>query len=134
MAVFQYNGRNIAYRTQWAPFPFDLVLLQGSDFTVDYWGPIIGELEKDKPQGGRLVTCEWFDSKLPPERLAEDFVRLLQTLGLSSLHILAVDDAVDVASRAQQLQPHLIQRTLFFPDGGPKGDGLRRAVRDLCQF
>ncbi len=134
MALFQFNNRSIPYHMHLAPFHFDLVLLQSSKATEEMWKPILEDLADRPYAGGRVLTCEWYDSALSNDRLAQDFVKLLQTLALVSVRVAAVDDAVSMVGAAQAIQPRLIERTLFFPEGGPAGEDLKRAVRDLCQF
>lgn len=134
MALFQFNNRSIPYHMHLAPFHFDLVLLQSSKATEALWKPILDDFSTRPYAGGRVLTCEWFDPALSNERLAQDFVKLLQTLALVSVRVAAVDDAVAMVGAAQAVQPRLFERTLFFPEGGPVGDDLKRAVRDLCQF
>ncbi len=134
MALFQFNGRIIPYKIQLAPFAFDLVLLQGSKFTGDFWRPVLQDMEKRTNSGGRLLTCDWADQALDDKRVTEDFVKLLQTLSLTSVRVVAFDDAVELVAEAQLLVPGLFDKTLFFPEGGPKGDELTRAVRELCHL
>jgi len=134
VAVFQFNNRTIPYRIVLGPFHFDLVLLQGSKFRSDFWEPVLSDL-KDRPYGGgRILTCEWAEEKAGDKQLAADFVKLMQTLALVSVRAVAFDDAVEMVAEAQNLQPRLFERTLFFPEGGPKGEALNRAVLDLCQI
>ncbi len=133
MALFQYNQRIIPYQIHLAPFGFDLVLLQGSKFTGDFWRPVIQDMADLPTAGGRLLTCDWADGKFADERLTQDFVKLMQTLALTSVHVVAFDDAVELVAGAQKLSPGIFEKTLFYPEGGPKGDELKRAVRDLCQ-
>jgi hypothetical protein len=80
------------------------------------------------------MVCEWSDSKLDDKQVAQDFVKLMQTLALVSVRVVAFDDAVEMVAEAQLMQPRLFERSLFFPEGGPKGDELKRAVFDLCQI
>lgn len=134
MAVFQFNNRTIPYRIALGPFHFDLVLLQGAKFDSTFWNPTL-ETFKDRPYaGGRILVCDWFDPKVEDKQLAADFVKLMQTLALVSVRVVAFDEAVEMVAYSQNMQPRLFERTLFFPEGGPKGDALNRAVMDLCQI
>lgn len=133
MALFQYNERAIPYRIHLAPFGFDLVLLQGSKFTGEFWRPVIQDMADLPTAGGRLLTCDWADDKFDDQRLTGDFVKLMQTLALTAVRVVAFDDAVELVAEVQRLHPGMFEKTLFFPEGGPKGDELKRAVRELCQ-
>lgn len=110
------------------PFHFDLVLLQGSKLPLDTWQPVLQEFTRSPYGGGRILTCEW------PELTGEELVRFMQTLALVSVRVVAFEDAVEAVHDAQKVSPRLFERTLFFPEGGPKGDALTRAVQDLCRF
>lgn len=134
MALFQFNGRSIPYKIHLAPFGFDLVLLQGSKYTGDFWRPVIQDMETLPTAGGRLLTCDWADAQLDEERITTDFIKLMQTLALTSVRVVAFDDAVELVADVQKQLPGLFDKTLFFPEGGPKGDDLKRAVRELCQL
>ncbi|MGE4131170.1 MAG: hypothetical protein AB7F86_05995 [Bdellovibrionales bacterium] len=134
MAVFQHHDHSIAYSLHHAPFNFDLVLLQGSQFTSDFWKPVLSDLTGQTAAAGRLLICDWYDAKVEDENLAENFIRLVGTIGLNSVRVVAFDDAVEMVAEAQRQHPGLFDKTLFFPQGGPKGDDLTRAVRDLCQI
>lgn len=129
MAVFFHNNRTIPYDMALAPFAADLFLLQGSRFTADYWKPVLEDLASDGAAGGgRILTLEW-----PSEGFqAEDVVRLLQTLGMHNIHLVACDDAVQLIAEVQRLQPALFVKTLFYPTAAPKGDELVQAVRTIC--
>jgi hypothetical protein len=134
MALFQHNSRSIPYHIDFGPFAFDLVLLQSSKFSEDFWRPIKEMLNESEPAGGRVLVCDWFDSSGPRSRWADDLGKLISTLGLASVRIVAMDDAVDVAAEAERLYPGVFDRTLFFPAGGPKGEDLKRAVREFCEL
>ncbi len=134
VALFQFNNRTIPYKITLAPFGFDLVLLQGSQHTADFWLPVLKDFEKEPTAGGRLLTCDWANPDVEETRLAGDFLRLMQTLGMSAARVVAFDDAVEMVATAQRLAPGLFERTLFFPQGGPQGDELNRAVRQLCEL
>ena len=134
MAVFQYNNRSIPYEIQFAPVHFDIMLLQGSEHTPTLWRDVRDSMKELTPQGGRIVTCEWADPKVSDDQLAKDFVRLVQTLGLASVRVVAFDDAVEMVAEAQRLHPGIFEKTLFFPQGGPKGEDLVRMVRELCDL
>lgn len=134
MALFQHNNRTIPYRIALAPFHFDVVLLQGSAFEPRLWDPVLESL-KDKPYaGGRILTCEWFQAGIGNHQLAEDFVKLMQTLALVSVRVVADGDAVAMVNEAQKILPRLFEKTLFFPAGAPKGETLKRAIFDLCEI
>lgn len=128
MAVYQANSKSIPYRMDLGPFHFDLVLLQGSQKPLDLWLPLLDDLAKSPYGGGRILTFEW------PGLTGEELVKFMQTLALVSVRVVALDDAVEVVNDAQKLSPRLFERTLFFPEGGPKGEALIRAARDLCRF
>lgn len=134
MAIFQHNNRTIPYRIALGPFHFDVVLLQGSRRRPDFWDPVLETLKERPYGGGRILTCEWSDANLEDKQVAQDFVNLMQTLALVSARVVAFDDAVEMVSDAQLIQPRLFERTLFFPEGGPKGEELNRAVFDLCHL
>ncbi|MBX3022977.1 MAG: hypothetical protein KF799_14980 [Bdellovibrionales bacterium] len=131
MAVFQYNNRSISYHLELAPFAADLILLQGSRFDASYWRPVLDELVGGAPAGGRIMTCEWSnegENRIQPE----DFVRLVQTLGLQKVHLVACEDAVELIAGVQRLEPAIFEKTLFYPTQVPKGEDLKRAVRVFC--
>lgn len=134
MALFQFNERIIPYQIHLAPFGFDLVMLQGSKFTGEFWRPVIQDMQKLPTAGGRLLTCDWADEKFDDQRLTADFVKLMQTIGMTAARVVAFDDAVELVAEAQQLSPGLFEKTLLFSEGGPRGDELKRAVRELCQL
>ena len=134
MAVFQHNNRSIPYRIELAPFNYDLVLLQSSRSSADFFKPLIASFTDVAYGGGRVLTCEWADGKREDTEVAKDFVNLMRTLALVSVRVVAFGDAVEMVSAAQKLQPSLFEKTLFFPEGGPKDEALTRAVFDLCQL
>ena len=133
MAVFFHNNRSTTYQMDLGPFAADLVLLQGSSFTPEYWKPVMTELGAMPPAGGRIVTCDWAgESGRPTDEQAEDLVRLIQTLGLHTIHIVATDDAAEVVGEAAKKHLNLFNKTLLIPVNVPKGEELARAVRDFC--
>src|ERR1044072_9952990 len=135
MAVFFHNNRSTTYQMDLGPFAADLVLLQGSSFTPDYWKPVMAELGAMPPAGGRILTCDWSgESGRPAEEQAEDFVRLVETLGLHSIHIVATDDAAEVVGEAAKRHPDLFNKTLLIPVNVPKGEELARAGRAVCSL
>lgn len=134
MALFQHNSRSIPYQIEFGPFTFDLVLLQSSKFSEDFWRPTKEMLREFEPAGGRILVCDWFDSSGPRSRWADDLGRLISTLGLASVRVVAMEDAVDVAAETARLYSLAFERTLFFPAGGPKGEDLKRAVREFCEL
>lgn len=127
MALFLHNDRAIHYQTSPAPFPADLVLLQGADFSPDYWRSVVGELQSQPPAGGRVLICEWQGAAGLPE--PTDLIGLMQALGLQRLHVVAMDDAAGLVADVQRMMPGLIEKTLLYPSGGPRGEDLTRAVR-----
>jgi hypothetical protein len=133
MAVFQHNNRLIPYRIVLAPFHFDVVLLQSSRQRPDFWDDVLESLEGKEYGGGRILVCEWAEAKLDDKQVASDFVKLMQTLALVSTRVVALDDAVEMVADAQTQQSRLFEKTLLFPEGGPKGEELKRAVLELCQ-
>ena len=48
------------------------------------------------------------------------------------MHVVAFDDAVELISGVQRLDHSLIKKTRYYPQGGPKGDALVRAVFDFA--
>lgn len=133
MAIFLYNNRSIAYQMELAPFAPDLVLLQGSRFGPEYWRPVLEDLSLAEPAGGRILTCDW-SAEAFKEAQGEDLIRLIQTLGLQSVHLVACDDAVDLVASVQKINPALFEKTLLFPVNPPRGEELKRAVRAFCPF
>lgn len=132
MALFQHGNRSIFYRIDFAPFDFDLVLLQGSRFTPDFWRPILDSFSERPNGSGRIMVCEWFDSQSEASHLTHDFTKLLLTLGLDSCHVIAFDESVAMVNEAQRLHPGLFTKTLLFPVNGPKGAELERKVSEFC--
>lgn len=135
MALFQFNNQAMPYGVEFAPFSYDLVLLQSSRFSTEFWTPVIEDLTHVMGQqhaGGRILTCDWKIPGFDDNQQAEFFSRLLQTLGMHGAQVVAFDDAVKMASSVERLHPGIFTKTLFFPQGGPKAEPLEKAVREFC--
>ncbi|MGE0526184.1 MAG: hypothetical protein AB7G93_03100 [Bdellovibrionales bacterium] len=132
MAVFQRNGRVMTYSIEPAPVDFDLVLVQGARFAPEYWATVRAELAGRGRRDGRIVLAEWFDSKRSERELAEDFVHLIKSLGLVSVHVVAVDEGVDLVRDVQRLEPQLIEKSLLFANGGSKREDMARSISEFC--
>ncbi len=133
MALFQFNNQTLPYEINFGPFSYDLVLLQSSRFTTAFWQTVVDDLVKGSvASGGRILTCEWKIAELNEGEQAAYFVQVLQTLGMHGSHVVAFDDAVRMASEVERLHPGIFEKTLFFPQGGPKAEPLEKAVRDFC--
>lgn len=126
MALFQFNNQTLPYETDFAPFSHDLLLLQSSKFSADFWRPVLEDLKAGRPAGGRIVTCE---SPLPD---AETFERFLRTLGLHEIHVVALGDAVELVKNVAKIEPGAFEKTLLFPSGFLKPGELPREVREFC--
>jgi len=131
MAIFFNNNRAISHQMELAPFAADLILLQGSRFSPEYWRPVLEDLGSMPPAGGRILTCDWTDDGFKNIQ-PEDFVKLIHSLGLQQIHLVACDDAVELMSGVQRLQPTIFEKTLFYPNNAPRGEDLKRAVRAFC--
>jgi hypothetical protein len=139
MAMFSHNGRDLSYLIQFTPFSHDLILLQGSRFTMDYWRPTLKALQEqsERPatmEQGRVVLCDWFASGLATERLAEDLASLIQALGLHDLHVVASDDAVDVVRVLERKIPSPVKNTLLYTHSVPRGEALADAIREFVRI
>lgn len=132
MAIFQFGAMSIPYQMEFAPFPFDLLLLQGSRFSVEFWRPLLEDLTAQTAHGGRIITCEWNAGGASLHEQAEILNRLISTLGLVRVHVVAFDDAAKLVGELQKVSAASFAETLMFPQGGPKGDMLVRAVREFC--
>lgn len=132
MAIFQFGTMSIPYQMEFAPFTFDLLLLQGSRFTPDFWRPVLEDLTGMVPHGGRIITVEWDPQGADLHAQAEVLNRLIGTLGLHRVHVVGFDDAAKLVGELQKVSAASFAETLLFPQGGPKGDALVRAVRDFC--
>jgi hypothetical protein len=131
MAVFQYHNHSISYSTEFAPFAQDLILLQSSKFNQDFWRPVREELADFETGPGRVMVCEWGELSTQIGERAQIFARLLATLGLHDPHVVAFGDAVDLVAELQRKESVVFVKTLLFPQGGPKGDELKRVVREF---
>lgn len=134
MALFHHNNRGISYRIERAPFPFDLVLLQSSQLSMEAWNPIVAQLQGQPAAGGRILLCEWYDSQVQAEQLAEDLTRLLQSLALHSVRVVAMEEAVGIVTKAQRQTPNLFEDTLLFSKNPPKGEALEQAISEFCDL
>lgn len=134
MALFQFNNQSLPYQVEFAPFSYDLVLLQSSRFSTEFWSPVIADLTKviGLHAGGRILTCDWKIAGFDEDQQADFFSRLLQTLGMHGAQVVAFDDAVRMASSVEKLHPGIFSKTLFYPQGGPKAEPLEKAVREFC--
>lgn len=134
MALFQFNNQALAYDVEFAPFTYDLVLLQSSRFSTEFWAQVIDDLTKisGPHAGGRILTCDWKVADFNEEQQAEFFAKLLLTLGMHGAQVVAFDDAVKMASAVERLHPGIFSKTLFYPQGGPKAEPLEKAVREFC--
>lgn len=133
MALFQFNNQTLPYEINFAPFAYDLVLLQSSRFTPEFWRSVLDDLVKGSvSSGGRILTCDWKLAEVSEDEQVEHFFRLLQTLGMHGCHAVAFDDAVKLIGSVERLHPGVFEQTLLFPQGGPKAEPLEKAVRDFC--
>jgi len=130
MAVFQFNNLLLPYEIHFAPFAHDLVLLQGSRFNSDYWRPLLQEWTDTA--GGRVLTCDWQPGGMDVGEQAKYFHRLIQTLGLCRLSVVACDDAVALVEELERDFPGVVSRSLLFARNAPRGDELKRAVNEFC--
>lgn len=133
MAIFSRLGRMIPYQIEFAPFTHDLLLLQGSEFGVEYWRPTLEELRREPRGTGRIITCQWFDAQAPEGTRGEDVAALIQTLGLQDLHVVACDDAVEMAIEIAQRAPACFEKTLYYPQRAPRGAELVQAIREFSR-
>ncbi len=134
MAIFSHNSRSIAYQTEFAPFRHDLLLLQSSRFSMEFWRPILESLGDLPRSSGRLVTCEWYDKLRDEAQMAEDLNAWIKTLGLQDLHVVACADAVDTVNEFEKLYPGRIEKTLFYPQMVPPAQDLTRFIREFSQI
>lgn len=131
MAVFLNNHQSLIYHIDKAPFVHDLVLLQDSGSNRQFWLPVLEDFGAQASHAGRVLTCDWpVDVKV--EDLASHFLRLVQTLALHNVHVVAFNDAVAVVDEIQNLQLGTFERTLLFPQGGPRGEEMVSAIRAFC--
>ena len=132
MAVFQFNNYSLPYHFEMAPLDFDLLLLQASKAPLGFWDEAVSLLRDaggEKP--GRILTCSWGDWSEAQGRPRE-FLRLLQTLGMVRVRVVACGDAVELIEEVQKLQPGIFDRTLLFPLGGPQGPDMLASIRVFC--
>jgi hypothetical protein len=125
MAVFQYNNLVLPYQVAFAPFPHDLLLLQDSRFTPDFWKPVLEDLSGEPAAGGRIVTCE------APWPEPEFFDRFISTLGLHNVYTASIGDGTDLVKKLERAEPGRFVKTLFLNQNIKSGD-LAREVRGLC--
>lgn len=134
MSVFFHNNRSIPYRIEFAPFQHDLLLLQSSRFGMEFWKPVLENLNSHPPSSGRVVVCEWYEKGHDETQLAKELVALMKTLGLNSVHVVACDDAVDVVAEVEKLHPGRFENTLLYPQSVPRPDDLSRAIREFSRI
>jgi hypothetical protein len=134
MAVYHHANRTIAYQMEFAPFQHDLLLLQSSRFTTDFWRPVLENLGQHTPSSGRVVACDWFDKNLSEQELAKDLDQLIKTIGLTSVHVVACDDAVDLVGELEKLSPGRFENTLLYPQSVPRPEQLSRSIRAFSQI
>lgn len=133
MALFQFNNQTLPYEIHFGPFPFDLVLLQSSRFSSEFWRDVIDGLSHGHGHGGgRILVCDWKISEFNLDEQAAHFSRLLQTLGMHGAYVVAFDDAVRMTSTVEKVHPGTFAKTLFFAQGGPKGEPLEKTVKEFC--
>ena len=133
MALFQYNNILLPYQIHFAPFDFDLLLLQGSKFNSDFWLPVIGPWKGEATAGGRVITCDWNSEGMTGGDLAEYFHRFFLTLGLHSLRAIACDDAAKIIRNLEADFPGSVDHSLLYPKDPPRGVALVRAVDDFLK-
>ena len=134
MAIFFHGNRSIAYQSQLAPFSHDLLLLQASRFSTDFWQPVLDDLKDQTPTGGRVVVCEWFEKGLDVATMAKDLDNLIKTLGLQAVHVVACDDAVGVVKEIEKQNAGRFENTLLYPQSVPRTDDLSRSIRDFSEI
>lgn len=134
MAIFSFGNRNIPYKTEFAPFMHDLLLLQSSRYGFDFWSPVLENLKDHPPSSGRVVACQWFEKGLTEAQMTEDLNNFIKTLGLHSLHVVACGDAVDIVGELEKLYPGRFDNTLFYPQSVPRPEDLSRSIREFSQI
>ena len=134
MSIFIHDNRSITYRIEFAPFQHDLLLLQSSRYGLDFWKPVLENLNDHPPSNGRVVVCDWFAKDLDETQMAKDLNQLMKTLGLNSVHVVACDDAVDVVAEIEKDNPGRFENTLLFPQSVPRTDDLSRAIREFSRI
>ena len=130
MAIFSHGNRSINYRIEHSPLAFDLVLLQPSRMGSDFWRPVLHDLHSDGEPSGRVLVCEWFESGIDRETLATDLAGMLRSLGMSSVYLVACEDAVEVVRHMQDIE---IIASRLYPQQTPRSDELISAIRDFSQ-
>jgi hypothetical protein len=131
MALFQHGHRSIDYRVEPAPFPQDLVLLQGSKFNTDFWRPVLEALHRAGPGSGRILVCDWSPDGLSDDEAATELQGLIKGLGFSPTDVVACGDAV-AAVNTWEKSGEGVSRKLVFPGLTPKSDELIRQISAFC--
>ena len=127
MAVFQYDNKMLPYEVAFAPFSHDLLLLQGARFNADFWKPLVEDLNLEPAAGGRIVRC---DSTIAS---AEFLKRFMGTLGLHSVHVVAIGDASELVKDLEKSDPDIFARVLLLTQGASlRGAELEQQVREFC--
>jgi hypothetical protein len=133
MSVYHHANRTIKYNIVPAPFDHDLLLMQGSKYSMEMWRPFLASLIPPAPHRGRVVMLEWHDPQFGPTALVADCERFMRTLGLHSVKIVACEDAVLVARELARHHSDLVADLLVFPDLTPGGEELLTAIRAFSQ-
>jgi hypothetical protein len=133
MAVFIHGNRTINYQIQFAPFAHDLVLLQGSRLSLDFWAPVLEQLKGLPSEQGRIVACDWFQRGLSEAEMATDLLDLLKTLALQDVHVVACEDAVALVKQVERQDAKRFSSSLLYPST-PRSEDLSRSVQEFSDL
>lgn len=132
MGIFHHGGRAISYAIDSAPFAHDLLLLQSSKFNTGFWRPLLESLAEGPQSGGRIVTCEWYESGQTDDKLADDLKIFCDSLGLGPLDVVACGEGVPVLKTIEAKHPAMVRKKLAFAHALPKVDEMNRLITEFC--
>ncbi len=134
MSIYHHGNRSIAYQIVPVAFAYDWVMLQDSKAAQTVWNPLIAALGTAKPSRGRMIILDWFDANLDTASLVEDGVRMMRTLGLQTVKLVACGDAGALAKELRRLHSDLVEGQLLYPGVMPDAGELSAAMRDSSQI
>jgi hypothetical protein len=127
MPLYFHDNRTIDHRIATSDLPFDLVLLQDSKMNIEFWQPVVQDLQSEDSQAGRILLCNWWIQDLSNEALSEGLEGLLRSLGFQGIRMVACGDSAEVASLLQKHQVVEIKKLQAYRQT-PSMDDLINAI------
>lgn len=132
MAIFQFQGKSLHYKTLSGVLPEDTLFIHGNLGSWRWWKPTM-KLAQENYQGetGSLTVVDWLGcgKSSGPEKpedlsirsLAQDIIHLVRGLGVEEINVVGHSTGGLIALQAMVLEPDLFSKAVLLDSVAAKG-------------